>query len=195
MVRVSSQALPMTCAQASIAARENCTWWQQSRKGTQGAEPAGKDNGPGWTRATRILLSRPRWLCKEQRHIQWATGPVLPLARWSQAGAGSLLGVLRRWWRALGCSQMLTTRSLWQRVKDTFLAWNFQLFSILMKRFHSITGFSHSAVVVVAVAAERRYVFNYPALPTRHLTHQRCSSAYRTGEPIMFLTVRREANR
>lgn len=44
--------------------------------------------------------------------------------------------------------------------------------------------YSHS-VVVVDDDDEPLHVFN-PISPTRHLTHQRCSSAYRTGDSIIF---------
>ena len=56
---------------------------------------------------------------------------------------------------------------------------------------------SHSVVVVDddddVDDDEPLHVFN-PISLTRHLIHQRCSNAYRTGDSIIFLTVKREAN-
>ena len=52
-----------------------------------------------------------------------------------------------------------------------------------------IAIYSHSVVVIVVVVVddddEPLNVFN-PISLTRHLTHQRCSNAYRTGIPSCF---------
>ena len=37
-----------------------------------------RESGPGWSRATTQSCQGQSRLCKELRHIQWATGPLLP---------------------------------------------------------------------------------------------------------------------
>ena len=130
---------------------------------------SGQDNGPGWTRATRTLLSRPSWLCKEQRRIQWATGPVLLLVLWPPYVQ------IHCFWG------LIEARSCYLRLCSEYF--DDSLFVLMVI-------YSHSVVVD---DDEPHHVFN-PISPTRHLTHQRCSNAYRTGDSIMFLTVNREAN-